>query len=113
MAKLMSFEWPGNVRELEKAIKRAVILADEGQSITPELLPEEIAGASGVSSESGETELKDAVEVFEKRTIVVALEKFAWNKSKAADYLGLSRKGLKNKIKRYGLDRRTRVRTRG
>ena len=113
MAKLMSFEWPGNVRELEKVIKRAVILADEGQTITPELLPDEVAGASGVSSDSSETELKDAVEIFEKRTIIVALEKFAWNKSKAADYLGLSRKGLKNKIKRYGLDRRTRVRTRG
>jgi len=113
MAKLMSFEWPGNVRELEKAVKRAVILADEGQTIGPELLPDEIASASGASSDGPETELKDAVEVFEKRTIIVALEKFAWNKSKAADYLGLSRKGLKNKITRYGLDRRTRVRTRG
>ena len=113
MAKLMSFDWPGNVRELEKTVKRAVILADEGQAITPELLPDEIADASGSYSESSDTELKDAVEVFEKRTIIVALEKFAWNKSKAADYLGLSRKGLKNKIKRYGLDRRTRVRTRG
>jgi len=112
MAKLTSFDWPGNVRELEKTIKRAVILADEGQAITPELLPDEISGASGVLTEGSETELKDAVEVFEKRTIVAALEKFAWNKSRAADYLGLSRKGLKNKIKRYGLDRRTRVRTR-
>jgi transcriptional regulator with PAS, ATPase and Fis domain len=112
MAKLMSFEWPGNVRELEKAIKRAVILADEGQTIGPELLPDEIASAAGTTSDGSETELRDAVEVFEKRAIVVALEKFGWNKSQAADYLGLSRKGLKNKIKRYGLDRRTRVRTR-
>ncbi len=112
MAKLVDFDWPGNVRELEKAVKRAVILSDDGQVITPELLPPEVAASGSATAAAAETELKDAVGSFEKKTIVAALEKFSWNKSKAAEYLGLSRKGLKNKINRYGLDRRTRPRAR-
>jgi DNA-binding NtrC family response regulator/tetratricopeptide (TPR) repeat protein len=112
MIRFMDFDWPGNVRELEKVIKRAVILADEGEMITPELLPSELLTGGEVSSEGADSELKDAVEGFEKRTIVNALDRFSWNKSKTALYLGLSRKGLKNKIRRYNLDRRTRGKTR-
>ncbi|MCX5801722.1 MAG: sigma 54-interacting transcriptional regulator [Candidatus Eisenbacteria bacterium] len=112
MIRLMDYDWPGNVRELEKVIKRAVILADEGESITPELLPSDLMVGSEAPSASGDAELKDAVEGFEKRTIVSALDRFSWNKSKTALYLGLSRKGLKNKIRRYNLDRRTRGKTR-
>jgi transcriptional regulator with PAS, ATPase and Fis domain len=112
MIRLMDFDWPGNVRELEKVIKRAVILADEGEMITPELLPSELLTGGEASCEGADSELKDAVEGFEKRTIVNALDRFSWNKSKTALYLGLSRKGLKNKIRRYNLDRRTRGKTR-
>ena len=112
MIRLMDFDWPGNVRELEKVIKRAVILADEGEMITPELLPSELLTGSEAPSVGADSELKDAIESFEKRTIVSALDKFSWNKSRTALYLGLSRKGLKNKIRRYNLDRRTRGKTR-
>jgi two-component system response regulator HupR/HoxA len=112
MIRLMDFDWPGNVRELEKVIKRAVILADEGETITPELLPSELLTSGEAPSVGADSELKDAVEGFEKRTIVNALDRFSWNKSKTALYLGLSRKGLKNKIRRYSLDRRTRGKTR-
>jgi len=112
MIKMMDFEWPGNVRELEKVVKRAVILADDGEMITPDLLPSELLAGSEALSQGPDSELKDAVESFEKRTIVNALDKFSWNKSKTALYLGLSRKGLKNKIRRYNLDRRTRGKTR-
>ncbi|MFH0778655.1 MAG: sigma 54-interacting transcriptional regulator, partial [Candidatus Eisenbacteria bacterium] len=112
MMRLMDFDWPGNVRELEKAIKRAVILADEGETITAELLPQELLSATSASSSGGDLELRDAVEDFEKRTIVAALDRFSWNKSRAAAFLGLSRKGLKNKIRRYELDRRIRTRSR-
>jgi transcriptional regulator with PAS, ATPase and Fis domain len=112
MIRLMDFEWPGNVRELEKVIKRAVILADDGEMITPELLPSELLTSGEVPGDGADSELKDAVESFEKRTIVNALDRFSWNKSRTALYLGLSRKGLKNKIHRYNLDRRIRGKTR-
>ena len=42
----------------------------------------------------------------ERRMVLKALEENNWNKSRAAVALGLSRKGLKNKITRYDLDRR-------
>jgi len=111
MATLVDFDWPGNVRELEKMVKRAVILADDGQMITSQLLPPDISAEAEAPAAERDSELKDAVEDFEKRTITAALEKFAWNKSRTAAYLGLSRKGLKNKIRRYDLDRRSRSRT--
>jgi Nif-specific regulatory protein len=111
MAILVDFGWPGNVRELEKMVKRAVILADDGQMITPQLLPPDVATEAKTPAADGDSELKEAVEDFEKRTIIAALERFSWNKSRTAAYLGLSRKGLKNKISRYELDRRSRPRT--
>ena len=49
--------------------------------------------------------LKDAVEIFERRLILKTLEKVGWNKSRAAQKLGLSRKGLRNKISRMELER--------
>ncbi|UCF78822.1 MAG: sigma 54-interacting transcriptional regulator [Candidatus Eiseniibacteriota bacterium] len=111
MATLIDMDWPGNVRELEKMIKRAVILADEGQLITSQLLPPDVAPTDKAPAVDREAELKEAVEDFEKKTIIAALEKFSWNKSRTASFLGLSRKGLKNKIRRYDLDRRSRPRT--
>ena len=47
--------------------------------------------------------LKDKVEHLEQVVLTKALEAFHWNQSKVAEELGLSRVGLANKIKRYGL----------
>ena len=47
--------------------------------------------------------LKDRVETLERHLVGECLHKHRWNQSKAADELGLSRVGLANKIKRYGL----------
>ena len=52
--------------------------------------------------------LKDRVEEFERVILLKTLEQVRWNKSRAAAELGLTRKGLKGKIERYGLDRRLR-----
>ncbi|MFN8548834.1 MAG: helix-turn-helix domain-containing protein [Candidatus Eisenbacteria bacterium] len=48
--------------------------------------------------------------MFEREVILDGLDRHAWNKSRAAAELGLSRKGLKAKIERYLLDRRRRQR---
>lgn len=110
MRRLVDFEWPGNVRELEKVIRRAVTLADVGETIGLDLLPPRLV-ESGVTEvadapiKDGES-LKTQLERMEKQLVLRALEASGWNKSRAATALGLSRKGLKNKITRYGLDRR-------
>ena len=119
---LLAYDWPGNVRELLKVMRRASVLADDGEAIAPEHLPAELrvresadAGSAadedawdgGDESEPAAGKLHDAVESFERRMIQATLEKFGWNKSRAAEELGLSRKGLRNKITRMALERGT------
>ena len=48
--------------------------------------------------------LKDKVESLEKQLVRETLLRHRWNQSRASDELGLSRVGLANKIKRYGLE---------
>jgi two-component system, NtrC family, response regulator HupR/HoxA len=48
--------------------------------------------------------LKEQVEALERSVIAEALTRHRWNRSRTAEELGLSRVGLANKIRRYGLD---------
>lgn len=48
--------------------------------------------------------LKEMVEALERRVVAEALRRHRWNQSRAAEELGLSRVGLANKIRRYGLE---------
>jgi two-component system response regulator HupR/HoxA len=105
MQRLVRYSWPGNVRELEKVVRRAAILADDGEPIGPDLLPKEVLDATDAPSvwRAGDLPLRSTVEDMERRLVQEALEKHRWNRTRAARELGLSRKGLKNKITRYGL----------
>jgi two-component system response regulator HupR/HoxA len=107
--KLMAYDFPGNVRELENEIRRLVALAKDGEYLTTRHLspalqaavPRPREGLNGYLPE-GKT-LKDRVESLERHLVGESLHKHRWNQSRAADELGLSRVGLANKIKRYGL----------
>jgi transcriptional regulator with GAF, ATPase, and Fis domain/Tfp pilus assembly protein PilF len=103
MSLLQSYYWPGNVRELEKLVKRAVILADDGEVIGVQHLPPDVAhapkGADGGPKRI--TTLRDQIADLERREILGALERCAWNKSRAAIELGMSYPSLLSKIKRY------------
>ncbi len=105
-AALASHAWPGNVRELEKAIRRAITLADDGGFLVPDLLPSAVLESSGSGDGAVGGSLHDRLERYERGLLIEALDRHAWNKSRAAVELGLSRRGLKNKIERYRLDRR-------
>jgi transcriptional regulator with PAS, ATPase and Fis domain len=103
---LQAHDWPGNVRELEKAIRRAITLADEDELLIPDLLPREVLEATeDVTDEETGANLRSQVESFERRAIERALKTCGGNKSRAAALLGLSRKGLKGKIARYRIGR--------
>ncbi len=97
---LKNYSWPGNVRELKHVIERLVVTA-KGKSLTVKDLPKEIreAKAGGAASARGSLPKTEA----EKQNIQKALLETNGNKSKAADRLGITRKTLFNKMKRYNL----------
>ncbi|WP_428565174.1 MAG: sigma 54-interacting transcriptional regulator [Solidesulfovibrio sp. DCME] len=101
---LMSYSWPGNVRELQNAIRRFLTLGNF--DFLRENIDQEIIASleKADEGESGDFDLQQAVEVFEKRMIVRALDEVKWHKIKAASRLGISRRTLFRKIKELGLE---------
>ena len=97
LERLRNYPWPGNVRELDNEIERAVALA-YGDSIAlgdlSEVLQQSVPTAPG-----GKSLLKDS----EKQLIEQALREAKGNKTLAAERLGMSREGLRKKLKRLGL----------
>lgn len=109
MGILLNYDWPGNVRELENTIERAVVLA-EGDSITCDELPPHLLQTVSASAPmplprpKPEGSLIERTDRLESDLIQGALERFRWNKTKAAEHLGLKRTTLQYKIKKYGLE---------
>jgi two-component system response regulator HydG/two-component system response regulator AtoC len=89
---MMSYDWPGNVRELENTVERAVILCPYDQ-ISVENLPHKLIADKNMMPED-----EFNLALTEKRIILKALEKTSWNRSMAAEILGISRKQLRTKM---------------
>jgi transcriptional regulator with GAF, ATPase, and Fis domain len=101
---LTAYEWPGNVRELRNEVQRLVALETAG-AITPEHLSSRILAYKPPEPKGPVTGgLKTLVEDLERRILRGTLQRHDWNKSRAAQELGLSRLGLRKKLERYGLD---------
>jgi DNA-binding NtrC family response regulator len=91
---LMIYNWPGNVRELINVMERAVITCSESM-ITTRHLPFDTRAVEDIS----DLNLKE----LEKFYIELALKRTSQNKTRAADLLGISRKTLIDKVKKYQL----------
>ncbi len=126
LEKLLDHAWPGNVRELQNEVERLVVLAGEEKNITPDMLSSRIleAGEAGHAAHASGTgaflkgvntngSLKDALEELEILMIREGLKRCAFNKSKLAKELGISRAGLIMKVEKYGLDKRAQKRAAG
>jgi DNA-binding NtrC family response regulator len=104
---LMEYEWPGNVRELEHALEGAVLLST-GETIEvndlalyfhrPDRLP-----PAGESASAGPAADSGSLEELEREHIERTLRQYKYSRTKTADALGISKKTLYLKIKRYGL----------
>lgn len=101
---LTQYDWPGNVRELQNAIERAVILANEELIDVTDLHLSRL-GAPTTHKLSAATLGEDPKEMtldrIEQRHILATLEMTGWNKSQAAQILGIERSTLDRKLKRY------------
>jgi DNA-binding NtrC family response regulator len=95
---LMAYGWPGNVRELRNALERAVVFS-HGETLGPEDFPENVRAAAGVGVGLGLRSLEE----IEKDVIAATLEATHYAISQSSQILGISRKTLLEKRKRYGL----------
>jgi transcriptional regulator with PAS, ATPase and Fis domain len=101
---LVSYSWHGNVRQLEHEIERAVTFSEEGGLVTPDLFSEDLNEWASVVTTDTRRPMADAVQQVEKQMIKDAIRRSAGNKTRAAKSLGLSRRGLLNKIQRYHIE---------
>jgi len=102
---LMEYEWPGNVRELEHILEGAMLMATSDM-INPTDLPiyQHRAGiAEGAPTGGGSTDTVSSLEEMEKQHIDRVLQMNGYNRARTAEALGISKKTLYLKIKRYGL----------
>jgi DNA-binding NtrC family response regulator len=104
MALLMAYEFPGNVRELQNEIERAVMLCAEGDTeIGAEHLSDRVREGLVEQGALRPTSLRYQIEALERKMIQDVLRRHDGNKSRAAEELGLSRLGLRQKMARYSL----------
>jgi DNA-binding NtrC family response regulator len=98
MALLRRYSWPGNVRELEHMIERAVVLAPR-PVLTPSDLPDALHASAPAAGENGWRTL----EQLERDYIIRVLEAHRHDLNRTADLLGIHRKTLQRKLRRYGV----------
>ena len=97
---LSAYSWPGNVRELEHTIERILILED-CDVIEPEHLPAFISQRQGEFQVFSDESF--SLEELEKRYIQFVLRQTKGRRQETARILGINRKTLAAKIKKYGL----------
>ena len=96
---LTTYSWPGNIRELRNALERALVFT-RAELLEPEHFPANIRGAGvGIADAGGLRSLED----MEKEVIAATLDATRYKISQAAGILGISRKTLLEKRKKYGL----------
>jgi DNA-binding NtrC family response regulator len=93
---LAAHSWPGNVRQLKNALERALIFSEDAV-LRAQDFPETLGGAGAAAG------LRSLEEV-ERECIKMTLEAMHYKITRSAEILGISRKTLLEKRKRYGLD---------
>ena len=93
------YPWPGNIRELENVIERAAVV-EESREISLNSLPPHLQSWSD-GDRSGDENTGGSLAEMEKRHILHSLKRHDYNISRCARYLGIDRKTLYEKIRKY------------
>ena len=108
---LLRYAWPGNVRELENLIERALVLSEgpaiDARRICPDALTRVDGHTNGSVREEvlgGRKSLGVAVDEFERDLIEEALRQTDFNQTRAAERLGTTRRILKYRMDKLGID---------
>lgn len=111
LAQLRAHPFPGNVRELENALERAITLCDGVRIGAADLQLRSDATASGTSNPTAARavpasggDLDGRIEDIERRAIQDALEQARYNKTRAAELLGMSFRALRYRIKKLNIE---------
>ena len=98
--------WRENIRELKAVVDRCVLFSNEGRfMLPPELVDEKTEVVKMINNIMAGQEfvLDKSLDVIEKGIIERSLEKFGFNQSKAAQFLGMTEQTFRYKLKRLGI----------
>jgi len=99
-AALHDYAWPGNVRQLRHVVEGACQTASDTVMLTD--LPDEVLAAPALAEQAPERQ--PTLDDMERRYVAATLRAVHGNQTEAAARLGISRKALWEKRKRYGMD---------
>jgi two-component system response regulator HupR/HoxA len=100
IAALQRYTFPGNVRELANELERAILLAEPGAPLTEDLLSDHVTAGAPQGAPSV---LQSRTDGFEREQILAALERAGGVKTRAAEELGITYRGLLKKMRRLGM----------
>lgn len=106
LEKLKSYRFPGNVRELENMLERAYTLCEDDVIQPHDLRLAETSSTDGggEASLAQIDNLEDYLEDIERKLIMQALEETRWNRTAAAQRLGLTFRSMRYRLKKLGID---------
>ena len=110
---LTTYAWPGNVRELQSELERLAILNKNSPVLTADFVSERIRIAAQTTPPTDAaphitatpfTNLAQWLDELERNMILHVLEQNQFNRTRAADVLGISRRNLIRKIERFEIE---------
>jgi len=107
LERLLGYGYPGNVRELENILERAVTLCTDNRIEPADIQLKQgfqVPDASSMTDESAADGLEGQLEHIEREAILQALEQARYNKTRAAQLLGISFRQLRYRVKKLGIE---------